>query len=330
MAQQHLVDCDDGKRIVLNDLGGSGPTLLMLHAAGFLGKVFTPMANELHGNFHCFALDIRGHGQSASAATIDGAFAAPLGFDVESQTPLPSVPSDISKLHLGRLVSDVFCAIAYLHTLSGGGTLFAFGHSLGGLLAVAAEIERPGTFAALFLFEPVHMASSSPFTKVVRSSQVLSSMAVRRRTTFPSKQEALKIWQKKIPFNHFEDSVLALYVNHGLVPIDGSEQVELACDAKRVEAYLYLIIDYLAKHCFDRLNGVTCPVAIARGTGGWPTDFLTDLMPAVADRLPRGSLITFEGLHHFGPLEAPQKLARATNTFLADSMSSLCKSASKL
>jgi hypothetical protein len=39
MAQQHLVDCDDGKRIVLNDLGGSGPTLLMLHAAGFLGKV---------------------------------------------------------------------------------------------------------------------------------------------------------------------------------------------------------------------------------------------------------------------------------------------------
>jgi pimeloyl-ACP methyl ester carboxylesterase len=42
-------------------------------------KVFTPMANELHGNFHCFALDIRGHGQSAYAATIDGAFAAPLG-----------------------------------------------------------------------------------------------------------------------------------------------------------------------------------------------------------------------------------------------------------
>jgi hypothetical protein len=65
------------------------------------------------------------------------------------------------------------------------------------------------------------------------------------------------------------------------------------CDCCEADAWCLLTnADYLAKHCFDRLNGVTCPVAIARGTGGWPTDFLTDLMPAVADRLPRGSLIT--------------------------------------
>ena len=30
-----------------------------------------------------------------------------------------------------------------------------FGHSLGGTLALAAELRRPGTFAAMFLYEPV-------------------------------------------------------------------------------------------------------------------------------------------------------------------------------
>ena len=36
-----------------------------------------------------------------------------------------------------------------------GGEVFCFGHSVGGTLALAAEMRRPGTFAAMFLYEPV-------------------------------------------------------------------------------------------------------------------------------------------------------------------------------
>lgn len=30
-----------------------------------------------------------------------------------------------------------------------------FGHSLGGVVALAAEVRQPGTFEAMYLFEPV-------------------------------------------------------------------------------------------------------------------------------------------------------------------------------
>ena len=38
---------------------------------------------------------------------------------------------------------------------AGSGDVACFGHSLGGTLALAAELRRPGTFAAMFLYEPV-------------------------------------------------------------------------------------------------------------------------------------------------------------------------------
>lgn len=37
-----------------------------------------------------------------------------------------------------------------------------FGHSLGGLAALAAEAKQPGTFAAMYLFEPVVHSRRAP------------------------------------------------------------------------------------------------------------------------------------------------------------------------
>ena len=39
--------------------------------------------------------------------------------------------------------------------IGGSSDVVCFGHSLGGTLALAAELRRPGTFAAIFLYEPV-------------------------------------------------------------------------------------------------------------------------------------------------------------------------------
>ncbi len=38
--QVHRIQCKDGQTVALHDLGGRGPLLLILHAAGFLGQVF--------------------------------------------------------------------------------------------------------------------------------------------------------------------------------------------------------------------------------------------------------------------------------------------------
>ena len=51
-----------------HDMGGSGPTLLMLHANGFHGRAFGPLARHLGSSFNCVALDLPGHGDACEAA----------------------------------------------------------------------------------------------------------------------------------------------------------------------------------------------------------------------------------------------------------------------
>ena len=49
--------------VVVHDLGGSGPPLLLCHATGFHGRVWQPVASHLPGR-HCYAPDLRGHGDT--------------------------------------------------------------------------------------------------------------------------------------------------------------------------------------------------------------------------------------------------------------------------
>ncbi|PNG99535.1 Pimelyl-[acyl-carrier protein] methyl ester esterase, partial [Tetrabaena socialis] len=53
-----------GLSVAEHVLGGSGPTLLMLHANGFHGRVFLPMVPLLAPHFRCVALDLPGHGDA--------------------------------------------------------------------------------------------------------------------------------------------------------------------------------------------------------------------------------------------------------------------------
>ena len=76
--------------------------------------------------FHVYAVDMRGHGRSDQA--------------LPSTVPHEPCP-----------VSDVLTIIAQL----GLERPLVFGHSLGGVVAIEAEVRRPGTWAAIFAFEPV-------------------------------------------------------------------------------------------------------------------------------------------------------------------------------
>jgi alpha-beta hydrolase superfamily lysophospholipase len=63
------VPSTDGVEVVVHDLGGSGPLVLMSHATGFHGYAWRPVADFLApGGFHCVALDYRGHGDTLAPA----------------------------------------------------------------------------------------------------------------------------------------------------------------------------------------------------------------------------------------------------------------------
>jgi pimeloyl-ACP methyl ester carboxylesterase len=264
-------------RIALYDFGGQGRDLLLVHATGFCADVFTPLAAELSREFHCWGLDLRGHGRSDRPQDDDFAWS---GFSV-----------------------DVLGAIDHL----GLDRPLAFGHSCGGAAILLAEQARPGTFASLFCFEPVVPAVDHPLPP--DEDAPLARGARRRRERFPSAEEAFTNFSSKPPFADLDRRALSGYVQGGFETVHADEggdgrEVRLRC-RRDDEAEVYA--QGFSHDAFAHLGEIACPVVLACGAD---TDSfgLTFLEPH-AERLPRATLEALPHLGHFGPLQRPEDVA---------------------
>lgn len=279
-AEPVTVASTDGVRLALHDLGGTGEPLLLAHATGFHGRVWAPLARELP-EVHAWAPDLRGHGDATAPA--DGSFSWE-GF-----------------------ADDVLAVVDHLG-LRGG---IAAGHSKGGAALLLAEQRRPGTFRALYCYEPVVFP---PLPEdVVSDGGPLAEGALRRRASFGSVDEAVANYSAKPPLDVLAPEVLRAYVEHGFAARpDGS--IALKCRPEH-EAQVYRMG---AQHrAFERLGQVTCPVTVAVGA-------VTPYGPAavaeqIASALPAGRLETHPDLGHFGPLEDPPAIAAAIRAALIGS-----------
>ncbi|HVC68260.1 MAG TPA: alpha/beta hydrolase [Acidimicrobiales bacterium] len=267
----------DGVDLALYDFGGSGRDLLLVHATGFCAGVLLPLARALGDRFHCWALDLRGHGRSGRPADGDYAWS---GFG-----------------------TDVLTAVDALGLVAPA----AFGHSCGGASLLLAEQARPGAFRSLYLFEPVVVPDQPvPFPL---EENPLSRGARRRRATFPDTEDAFVNFSSKPPFAALDPAVLLRYVEDGFETIPAAEggdgeAIRLRCD-RDDEAEVY--IHGFGNGAFARLGEVGCPVTFAYGA---QTDsFGGAEMAADAARVPHATVEAFEGLGHFGPLERPDEVA---------------------
>jgi pimeloyl-ACP methyl ester carboxylesterase len=198
------------------------------------------------------------------------------------------------------------------------GELLGVGHSMGGAGLLLVEQLRPGTFAGLYLFEPI---TPPPGALGPRSPDdadgvpnPLAVGAARRRPTFPSAAEALANYASKPPLNRLRADALEAYVRHGFVPDPAPDApaggVRLACRPGDES----LVYQGAPIHdAFDRLSEVRCPVVVGVGDEAGPALFAPDIAAA----LPAGRLEAFGQLGHFGPLEAPDRVAAAVAAFAA-------------
>lgn len=282
MTTPALIDSTDGVRVALHDLGGDGPPLLLTHATGFCGRVWEPVAADLADRFHCWAPDLRGHGD---AIVPDGL--------------------DMSWDGFGQ---DVLAVVDHLDGTPDGAPSLAAGHSKGGASLLLAEQTRPGTFAALYCYEPVVFR---PMPESSQGGNVLADGARRRRDRFDSRAQAAENYASKPPFSVLHPDALRAYVEHGFAEQpDGS--IVLKCRPE-TEARTY---EMGGQHrAFDHLVEVDARVTIA--VSERDADHGPGLMaPQIADRLPRGTLQREDGLGHFGPLEDPARIARRIRTAL--------------
>ncbi|HEX9530498.1 MAG TPA: alpha/beta hydrolase [Acidimicrobiales bacterium] len=272
------ITTSDGVDLAVHDLGGDGPPLLMAHATGFHGQVFAPLARLLAPFFHCWSFDFRGHGDSAGPPGGDFAWA---GF--------------------GRDVIGVVDGVGLVRP-------FSVGHSAGGAGLLIAELDRPGTFRAMYAYEPIVFPPGPGPSAQASGAQpnrghLLAASARRRREVFASRAEALANFAAKPPLADLDPLALEAYVAHGFEDLpDGS--VRLKC-RREDEARVY---EMAGQHgTYDRLGQIRCPVTLACGAR---TESLgEDAMRAAAQRMPAARVDVLEGLGHFGPMQDPAAVA---------------------
>lgn len=257
----------DGVELAVHDLGGDGPPLLVAHATGLLALAYAPLAAGLHERFHVWGVDLRAHGASTPPADGDLSWAG--------------------------MAADVLATVDALR-IEPGRPMFGFGHSLGGAALVLAELARPGSFASLYLYEPVLVPAG--LMPADARDNPMSAAARRRRPSFPDRATAYENYAGKPPLDELSEASLRAYVAHGLVDAaDGS--VTLACTPEH-EADTFA--GAATAGAFERLGEVTCPVVLSRGALDSPGP--AGFAAAAADALPDGRLVVLEGLAHLGPL----------------------------
>jgi pimeloyl-ACP methyl ester carboxylesterase len=283
MAATHRVPSTHGVSVALHDLGGDGPPLVMCHPTGFHGMTWAPVAGELASVARCWAPDLRGHGDST--------------------------PPDDGDYGWQGMCDDVLAVVDHIEHEVGRprAGMAAVGHSMGGAALIMAEQQRPGTFAGMWLFEPIVIP---PPEGTQPRENPMSASARRRRPTFPDREAAYANYASKPPLDTLTPAALHAYVDHGFRDRPDLGVVELKCSPE-VEAQVFGAS--AETDAFERLGEVGCPVTVAMsGDGSMPAQ----IAPLVAEALPHGRLERHPRLTHFGPMEDPAAVAAAIRAAL--------------
>jgi len=281
-----------------------GPLVLFVHGTGLNGRVWDPVAEALNSaGVGALALDLRGHGRSGR--------------------------SPDARYSWDRFAADVLAAVHQLGLA--GREVAGAGHSAGATALLEAEALEPGTFATLWLWEPIMGgagqkpfpgagAGQEPFPGAGagrephwRRGADLAERARHRRSHFASIAEARAHFAGRGIFSEFSPAALEGFLAGGLVavaqPVGG---VRLACQPED-EARIYEAGD--EHDARAQLGRVRCPARVLGGSGS--PAVRADELSAIAAALPAGNWVVEAGLGHFGPFQAPQLVAADLTRWLA-------------
>jgi pimeloyl-ACP methyl ester carboxylesterase len=237
------------------------PDLVFLHATGFNALTYRHLLEPLGDEFRVVALDLRGHGRSKLLRM------------------LPALTQD-------------------------GAPPVLAGHSMGGATALTATAAKPVIADRLVLLDPVLLT----FDAVLRAQRIpgiaqriprlsIAQGAAKRRTDFPSKQDAADAYRGRAIFATWADPFIEGYVEDGFVPA-AHNGVTLAC-ASQWEAATFAGLRHYAAPLLGR---VKCPVTILKPE----RDPAIRVDDALLHRYKPDVVIeTVPGTSHFLPMEQP-------------------------
>jgi len=261
--------------------------IVFVHATGLNARTYARLLAPLGERFHIVALDVRGHGA----------------------TRLPLRLFTYSSWNRHR---DDIIEVMDVHIK--GPVLFA-GHSMGGTTSLLVAGKRPDLVRGLALIDPVILPEARyrvieiPFGReLFMSRSPIARGARRRRSQFPSKDEAQAALTGRGFFKTWPADVLADYVADGFVPDD--DGVRLAC-TPAYEAATFSSQRHDPWRAFENYAG---PLVMLRAAVGSTTP------PSVADAIraqrPNARVAVVDGATHALPMERPDRARAAIETAL--------------
>ncbi len=275
------VPSTDGVEVALHHFGGTGPVLVICHATGFNAGAYAPLAAELAPAFDVWGIDLRGHGASTAPDSENFAWTG--------------------------MGEDLLACIEAIDA----GPVYAVGHSMGGAAIMIAELAKPGSIIATYLYEPIIFPGE--FLTRERRENPMSGPARARREIFPSRQAAYDRYASRPPLQLLRPDALAGYVQHGFDDLSATEaqavdaeagSVRLACRAEH-EARTF---ECSLKVTIEEVSELALPTTVGAGTTE-PAASPAEFAPLIAKAMPAATLISYEGLGHFGPLVDPVRIA---------------------
>ncbi len=213
--------------------------------------------------------------------------------------------------HLAKQVAD----FAQAEIEKAGQPAYLVGHSLGGFLSVMAAARHPdlgghGVKGVVLLDSPlvggwkaaaIQMAKTAQFVGSVSPAKVSKT----RRTSWPSKAEALAHFAAKKMFARWEPQVLHDYIEHGMVTPDAGEKCTLAF-SREIETAIYNTLPDNLDRLLKR-HPLKCPVAFVGGTF---SKEMKQVGMEMTQKLVNGRISMIDGGHLF-PMEHPLQSAAA-------------------
>lgn len=257
------------------DTGGDKPVLHFSHANGIPVLAYEPLLRELAKTYRVLGLGLRGQ--------LGGASDGPRSWH--------------------QLASDLERFLDSLEVKS----IYAVGHSIGGIVSMFCAARRPDLFSRLVMIEPVLLPPD--LIRVIRQSRLAGSkehspLAVRalaRKNGWADKTEALDYFRGRNMFEGWRDEFLRAYVENCLTPAPHGGLM-LLCPPE-VEAQGF---DSYSTDVWAWPGRLSTSVTIIRGG---QTDVLLPLCFEKFKRLcTYATAVEWPDCNHFIPMQQPERL----------------------
>lgn len=265
----------NGIRLHYLDWGGDGPPIVILHATGFLGRIYRPIAGALTAIGHVYSYDQRGHGDSGRPALEE------IGWD--------RTAADLE----GFLTAMRFKGVRGL------------GHSAGATAIGAVASRRPDLIARAILAEPVIVDAADPLQR----PSDLHQRTLRRKRSFDSVDAMYRNFENKPPYATWRRDMLRDYCEFGTrQDVDGKRVLKCAPE---IEAQFYNTArDFDGLSMILRCN---VPMLVLFGEkSDSPGIMFKDRIAAGGSHR---RVDVMPGTGHFIPMEQPEEVARMAIEF---------------